>query len=145
MPSLRGKGLEGAIRVLFKHYAQLNIHCQQNHPRTIVNAQNKAVPVEKHGFDFQVFHQGQFYAFDAKECHSLQWETRNAKLHQRKALLDIVMQDGTGFFLVYFTQSKQLVQFHVPLPDRTLLSPSDGQLTKLDFLKVLHTNETQTD
>ena len=99
MPTGRGKSLEKSIRELFKRYTQLGIHCQRNYPERGPQGEY----LGKHGFDFQVFHAGKFYAFDAKECHGSLWNfTTNAKLHQIKALFDIERQGGNGFFMVYF-------------------------------------------
>ena len=130
----RGKQLERAVRELFKRYAQLGIHCHQNFPRTLTNG----TIVEKHGYDFEILYKGVLYAFDAKMCEQASWSLQNAKVHQIKALFDVTRNGGDGFFLVFFTRTKQLVQFHVPLPnDKKSLRPDDGViLSGLDFLNV---------
>ena len=58
----RGKSLEKAVLVLFQRYAERGIQCQQNHPEQL----HDGTLVERHGFDFQMFCYGRFYAFDAK-------------------------------------------------------------------------------
>ena len=99
MPKNRGKALEKTILELFKRYEQLGFHCQQNHPEMIQGGKF----VRNHGFDFQVFAKGQFYAFDAKNCKGETFSiTTNCKKHQIKALFDVKRQGGEGFFLVYF-------------------------------------------
>lgn len=136
--AMRGKNLERAIRRLFESYVSRGIHCQQNHPEQL----HDGTLVHRHGFDFQILYQGTFYAFDAKECASRSFPMDKAKLHQLKAMLDVEKQGGTGFFLVYFTTSKQLVKFPVTLvrdalaAGRTSLAPEQGIKTSLNLLNI---------
>ena len=136
--TMRGKNLERAIRRLFESYASRGIHCQQNHPEQL----HDGTLVRRHGFDFQILYQGTFYAFDAKECARRSFPMDKAKLHQLKAMLDVEKQGGTGFFLVYFTTSKQLVKFPVTLVRDALaagctsLAPEQGIKTSLNLLNI---------
>lgn len=133
----RGKALEAAVRQLFKRYAEMGIHCHQNHPRALQDGRI----VEKSPYDFELLYSGVLYAFDTKMCESSTWNLNtNAKVHQVKALHDVTMQGGHGFFLVLFTLPKppKLVKFPVPLPEgKASLAPEDGVvLAGLDFLGV---------
>lgn len=136
--AMRGKNLERAIRRLFESYTSRGIHCQQNHPEQL----HDGTLVRRHGFDFQILYQGIFYAFDAKECARRSFPMDKAKLHQLKAMLDVEKQGGTGFFLVYFTTSKQLVKFPASLvrdalaAGRTSLAPEQGIKTSLNLLNI---------
>jgi hypothetical protein len=80
----RGKSLESAVKKLFASYESRGIHCQQNFPEQL----SDGTKVKRHGFDFQILHNGKFYAFDAKECALNAWPLDKAKPHQVKALLD---------------------------------------------------------
>lgn len=134
----RGKSLEKAIRKLFESYESRGIHCQQNHPEQL----SDGTRVKRHGFDFQILHNGKFYAFDAKECGLAAWPLDKAKLHQVKALFDIYNNGGEAFFLVYFTEKKQLVKFQVQVvkkaleEDRKKLYPSEGESTTINILGI---------
>lgn len=134
----RGRGLEHAVKELFKQYEKLGIHCQQNHPEQL----HDGTLVRKHGFDFQIFHNGTFYAFDCKECAPKNWPLDKAKPHQLKALLDVEKQGGQGFFLVYFKQSGQLVKFSARMIQCQLemghktVSPEMGEATSMNLLGI---------
>jgi len=138
----RGKGLEHAVRELFKQYEKLGIHCQQNHPEILPDG----TYARGHGFDFQMLYKGTFYAFDCKECNIAKWPLDKAKMHQLKALLDVEKQGGQGFFLVYFKQSGQLVKFHAGLIQHVLsmnnksVSPELGEATTINLLGVTNAN-----
>lgn len=95
--------------------------------------------VEGESFDFEIFHNGKLYAFDAKTCHSGQWNiATNAKLKQVKSLTDLAAHGAEAFFLVYFVNVRELVRFDVPLPDKKSLTPDDGVILKnLDILGIL--------
>ena len=134
----RGRNLEHAIKELFKQYDKLNIHCQQNHPEMLQDG----TFARKHGFDFQMFYKGTFYAFDAKECNLKSWPLDKAKPHQLKALLDVENQGGKAFFLVYFKFSKRLVkfyaskiQYHLGMGHKTVL-PEMGEETSINLLNI---------
>lgn len=134
----RGKGLEKAIKKLFESYESRGIHCQQNHPEQL----HDGTLVKRHGFDFQIFYNQKFYAFDAKECALPAWPLDKAKPHQVKALLDVASNGGEAFFLVYFTQSKELVKFDVVNVQNALINgskklfPADGSKTGINILEV---------
>lgn len=134
----RGKNLERAIRKLFESYASRGIHCQQNHPEQLYDG----TMVKRHGFDFQIFYHGQFYAFDAKECARNSFPIDKAKLHQLKSLLDVENNGGYAFFLVYFTKTKKLVKFPASFVQSrisigsTSLLPEHGTPTTLNILDI---------
>lgn len=134
----RGRSLERAIRKLFASYESRGIHCQQNHPEQL----HDGTLVKKHGFDFQIFYNGKFYAFDAKECALTAWPLDKAKPHQLKALLDVEYNGGEGFFLVYFTKMKKLIKFSAKKVQNAIinkshtLSPEDGESTTINLLRI---------
>jgi len=99
-----GAALEKTVMVIFKHYEQRNIHCQQNFPEQLITGQK----VRKHGFDFQILYQGKFIAFDAKHCNGPLFYLSNCKAHQIKAMHDIEKNGGEGFFLVYYAEKSKL-------------------------------------
>ena len=124
--------------MLFERYAERGIHCQQNHPEQL----HDGTLVRRHGFDFQIFYEGRFLAFDAKECQRGRWPLDKAKLHQLKALTDVESNGGEAFFLVHFTGLRQLVKFPASTVRRALaagvpsLSPDDGKATTLNILGI---------
>lgn len=134
----RGRDLEHAIKELFKQYEKLGIHCQQNHPEQL----HDGTLVKKHGFDFQMFYKGTFYAFDAKECALKNWPLDKAKPHQLKALLDVENNGGKAFFLVWFKFSGKLVKFRASFIQGALannmksVSPEMGEATTINMLGV---------
>ena len=134
----RGKSLEKAIKKLFESYASRGIHCQQNFPEKLFDG----TIVNRHGFDFQIFYQGKFFAFDAKECAANRWPLDKAKIHQLKALLDIEQQGGNAFFLVHFTSLKKLVKFYAHTVQETLINGNsslcqkDGEATTINILEI---------
>ena len=134
----RGRNLEHAVKELFKQYEKLGIHCQQNHPEQLMDG----TLVRKHGFDFQMFYKGVFWAFDCKECNLKNWPLDKAKPHQLKALLDIENQGGKAFFLVYFKYSKKLVKFRASFIRGALennmksVSPEMGEATTINLLGI---------
>lgn len=138
----RGKNLERAIRKLFESYESRGIHCQQNHPEQL----HDGTLVKKHGFDFQILYNGKFYAFDAKECAKSSWPLDKAKIHQVKALFDVYNNGGEAFFLVYFTNEKKLVKFHIHLvklaieSNKKSLSPVLGEPTTINILGLKDEN-----
>jgi len=134
----RGRGLEHAVKELFKQYEKLGIHCQQNHPEQL----HDGTLVRKHGFDFQIFHNGTFYAFDCKECAPKNWPLDKAKLHQLKALLDVENNGGEAFFLVYFKFQGKLVKFPASFIRDMIqsnvksVSPEWGDATTINLLGI---------
>lgn len=134
----RGKGLEHAVRELFKQYEKLGIHVQQNHPEVLQDG----TYARGHGFDFQMLYKGKFFAFDCKECNLARWPLDKAKMHQLKALLDVQNNGGQGFFLVHFKQSGQLVKFHADVIQYALyrgiksVSPEMGEATTINLLGI---------
>jgi penicillin-binding protein-related factor A (putative recombinase) len=134
----RGKSLESAVKKLFASYESRGIHCQQNFPEQL----SDGTKVKRHGFDFQILHNGKFYAFDAKECALNAWPLDKAKPHQVKALLDVKANGGEGFFLVYFTNLKELVKFDAKIVQTALINgqkklpPTSGEKTTLNILGV---------
>jgi penicillin-binding protein-related factor A (putative recombinase) len=134
----RGKSLEKAIKKLFESYESRGIHCQQNHPEQL----HDGTLVKHHGFDFQIFYMGTFYAFDAKECALKNWPLDKAKPHQVKALLDVANNGGEAFFLVYFTENHKLIKYGVKtvqnaiINDKKKLTPTDGEATTLNILGI---------
>ena len=134
----RGKNLEAAIKKLFESYESRGIHCQKNHPEQL----HDGTLVKRHGFDFQIFYQGKFYAFDAKECALPSWPLDKAKPHQVKSLLDVADHGGEAFFLVYFTKSKELIKFDVKKVQRAIINgdkkifPSSGEQTTINILGI---------
>lgn len=138
MTNNRGKNLERAVKELFKSYESRGIHCQQNHPEQL----HDGTLVKKHGFDFQIFYMGSFYAFDTKECNLSRWPLDKAKPHQLKALLDIENNGGEGFFLVHFTKLNKLIKFRAKKVQNAVinkehsLSPEMGETTTINILGV---------
>jgi penicillin-binding protein-related factor A (putative recombinase) len=138
MNNNRGKNLERAIKELFKSYESRGIHCQQNHPEQLFDG----TLIHKHGFDFQIFYDGVFYAFDAKECQYKRWPLDKAKPHQLKALLDVEKNGGVGFFLVHFTELNKLIKFYAKNVQKAIineeysLSPDQGELTTINLLGI---------
>ena len=134
----RGKNLERAVKKLFESYESRGIHCQQNHPEQL----HDGTLIKRHGFDFQIFYMGTFYAFDAKECALKNWPLDKAKPHQVKALLDVANNGGEAFFLVYFTESHKLIKYGVKtvqnaiINDKKKLAPADGEATTLNILRI---------
>ena len=134
----RGKNLERAIKKLFVSYQSRGIHCQQNHPEQLFDG----TITHRHGFDFQIFYQGRFLAFDAKECARPKWPLEKATIHQLKALLDVENNGGEAFFLVLFTASRQLVKFAASTIQNALsngeksISPERGTHTTLNLLDL---------
>jgi penicillin-binding protein-related factor A (putative recombinase) len=134
----RGRSFERAIRKLFASYESRGIHCQQNHPEQL----HDGTLVKKHGFDFQIFYNGKFYAFDAKECALTAWPLDKAKPHQLKALLDVEYNGGEGFFLVYFKKTKKIIKFNAKIVQDAIinkkhtLSPEDGESTTINLLRI---------
>lgn len=138
----RGKNLERAVRKLFDRYESRGIHCQQNHPEQL----HDGTLIKRHGFDFQIFYNGKFIAFDAKECSKATWPLDKAKIHQIKALFDVYNNGGEAFFLVYFTNEKKLVKFHVQVvklaieANKKSLPPFAGEPTTIDILGIKNEN-----
>lgn len=134
----RGKGLEKVVKKLFETYESRGIHCQQNHPEQL----HDGTLVKRHGFDFQMFYQGKFYAFDAKECAMKNWPLDKAKPHQVKALLDVANNGGEAFFLVYFSQNGDLIKFGVKTVQNAIingqkkLTPAEGEKTTINILGI---------
>lgn len=134
----RGRSLEKAVKKLFESYESRGIHCQQNHPEKLFDG----TIVARHGFDFQIFYKGKFYAFDAKECAADKWALQNAKMHQLKALVDIENNGGEAFFLVYFAKHKKLVKFSAGFVQNALakneasLSYDKGKLTTINLFGI---------
>lgn len=134
----RGKKLERAVRKLFESYQSRGIHCQQNHPEQLFDG----TITHRHGFDFQIFYKGRFFAFDAKECALPRWPVDKAKLHQLKALLDVENNGGTAFFLVYFTATKKLVRFAAGMVQTSItngvksIQPEAGTPTTINILEI---------
>ena len=134
----RGRKLEHAIRELFKQYNKLNIHCQQNHPEMLQDG----TFARKHGFDFQMFYRGKFYAFDTKECATKTWTLSKATPHQLKALLDVENNGGEAFFLVWFKFQGRLVKFHASKIQYHLgmkhkfVLPEMGETTTINLLNI---------
>ena len=134
----RGKGLERAIRRLFASYESRGIHVQQNFPEQL----HDGTLVRRHGFDFQIFYNGAFYAFDAKECAAKRWPLDKAKPHQLNALCIVRQNGGAAFFLVYFTGAKKLVKFDAYKVKLCMekniksLSPADGEATSINLLGI---------
>lgn len=134
----RGKSLEKAIKKLFESYESRGIHCQQNHPEQL----HDGTLVKHHGFDFQIFYMGTFYAFDAKECAAKAWPLDKAKPHQLKALLDVEANGGEAFFLVYFTQENILVKYSAKNIQNAIISgakkllPLEGSPTNINILGI---------
>ena len=134
----RGKILESAVRKLFESYESRGIHCQKNHPEQL----HDGTLVKRHGFDFQIFYNQKFYAFDAKECALSAWPLDKAKPHQVKSLLDVASNGGDAFFLVYFTKSKELVKFDVKKIQSAIINgdkkifPSSGEQTTINILEI---------
>jgi penicillin-binding protein-related factor A (putative recombinase) len=134
----RGKSLESAVKKLFTSYESRGIHCQQNFPEQL----SDGTKVKRHGFDFQILYKSKFYAFDAKECALNAWPLDKAKPHQVKALLDVIANGGEGFFLVYFTNLKELVKFDAKNVQTALINgqkklpPTSGEKTTLNILGV---------
>lgn len=134
----RGKTFERAIRKLFASYERRGIHCQQNHPEQL----HDGTLVKRHGFDFQVFCKGSFYAFDAKECALKSFPVDKVKPHQLKALLDVENNGGHGFFLVRFTSIKKTIRFDASVIQKALIdgaksiSPDYGVETSINILGV---------
>ncbi len=106
----RGKGFERYMRDVLALYEKRGAHCQQNHPEATFAGKR----IKKHGFDFQVFTKGVFYAFDTKKCEANRWNLSNAKEHQREALKAVWHNDGVAFFLVNFVKRRQIVMFEYP-------------------------------
>jgi recombination protein U len=134
----RGRNLESAVKKLFKSYESRGIHCQQNHPEQL----HDGTLVKRHGFDFQIFYEEKFYAFDAKECALTAWPLDKAKPHQVKALLDVADNGGEAFFLVYFTKSKELIRYDVKKIQNSIINgckkvlPSEGKKTTINILGI---------
>lgn len=134
----RGKSLEKAVKLLFERYESRGIHCQQNHPEQL----HDGTLVKRHGFDFQIFYNGKFIAFDAKECARSSWPLDKAKMHQIKALFDVYNNGGEAFFLVYFTKLRKLIKLPISTVMKALevgekkLSPDSGILTTIDILGI---------
>lgn len=134
----RGRALEKAIKKLFASYESRGIHCQQNHPEQL----HDGTLVKRHGFDFQIFYQNRFYAFDAKECALSAWPLDKAKPHQLKALLDVAHNGGEAFFLVYFTAQKKLIKFRAEIIQKAIINeqkkifPQSGEETTLNLLGI---------
>lgn len=134
----RGKSLEKAIKKLFESYESRGIHCQQNHPEQL----HDGTLVKHHGFDFQIFYMGTFYAFDAKECALKAWPLDKAKPHQLKALLDVESNGGEAFFLVYFTKQNILVKYSAKIIQSAIINgqkkllPLEGNPTNINILGI---------
>ncbi|KKM67230.1 hypothetical protein LCGC14_1473300, partial [marine sediment metagenome] len=69
--------------------------------------------MEKHGFDFQVFYKGQFYAFECKETHAQRLPLSNIKTHQLIELLAVQQQGGEAFILCHFVREESMVMFPI--------------------------------
>lgn len=134
----KGGSLELAIERLFEGYKDKGIHCQQNYPKMLQDG----TFAKAHGFDFQIFYQGKFIVFDAKECGGERIAVSNFKMHQIKAMYDVVQQGGEGFFLVYFYGSKKLRKFPVakliPMMEEgaRAFSADDMEETDIDLIGV---------
>jgi len=134
----RGMQLEKSVEELFKHYEQLGIFCHKLEVKEV-----DGVRIKKSPFDFEVFYDGCLYAFDAKHCQQGNIGIANFKLHQIKALKDVKNQKGSGFFLVYYADIKQLeiidVDDVIKLKGEGFktIKPDPKRKTKLDFLKIL--------
>ena len=134
----RGRNLEHAVKELFKQYEKAGVHCQQNHPEVLQDG----TFARRHGFDFQMFYKGTFYAFDCKECALKNWPLDKAKPHQLKALLDVENNGGKAFFLVWFKFSGKLVKFRASFIQGALannmksVSPDMGEATTINLLGI---------
>lgn len=143
----KGGSLELAITRLFEGYKDKGIHCQQNHPKMLPDG----TFAKAHGFDFQIFYQGRFIVFDAKECGGERIAVSNFKMHQIKAMYDVVQQGGEGFFLVYFYGNKKLRKFPVekliPMMEEgaRAFSPDDMEETDIDLIGVYKNGSKKTD
>lgn len=129
----RGKRLEQAVLSMFKQYRRVGIHAQQNHARQLADGRF----VGRHDFDFQIYYQGRFMVFDAKECQAKRWETRNAKPHQIAGLAQVVKHGGEAFFLVWFVPENRLVKVGLDVvtdPERRSITSADGIKTNLDIV-----------
>ena len=114
----RGKHLEREIDRLISWLDEQGIHGHKNH----VKRTEGGVYLEGEPFDYEVFCNGKFAAFDAKECHERRWNLANAKLSQIRHLLNLRKHGADAFFLVYFAQSKRLVKFDVELVRKAIAS-----------------------
>ena len=94
----RGKALEKTVLEWFKRFEQQGIYCEKHNPEVLEDG----TKVRKHCFDFSLFHDNTFKAFDAKNCQNGLFSLSNCKNHQLKALLNVQKHGGQGFFLVYF-------------------------------------------
>ena len=138
--SNRGKSLEKTVNELFKHYEQKNIFCMRVYePRT-----STGIIYDKSPFDFMVFYNKQIYAFDAKETHGNSINIKgNLKIHQIDALRIIQEQGGIAFFLIYFTDTKELKKISIEnvieriANNQKSIKREECISSKLDFLGVL--------
>ena len=135
----RGRTLEHTIKIMLDRYRSFGIFCQRNYPER----SSSGAFIAQHGFDFEILHQGKFYAFDAKECNSKTWNLKtNAKLHQVQALRTVEDNGGEGFFLVFFAPEKKLVKLSATKiaqamkENKSSLKSSDGIETSLNILNI---------
>jgi penicillin-binding protein-related factor A (putative recombinase) len=124
----RGKSLEHALNKYIQYLESTGIHAHKNHPAR--SFEGKFLAGEP--FDYEIFRDGKFIAFDAKECQSDSFKTTNCKLSQIKSLQDIARHGGDAFFLVYFTNLKKLVKYDVEtVKQNKTLRMEEGKEVKL--------------
>lgn len=87
--------------------------------------------VEGEPFDYEVFAPSKVWCFDAKECSGRSWPISKAKLSQVNALKKCKNSGAEAFFLVFFSQGRELVKFDVDvviakIGERGSLAPSEG-------------------
>ena len=132
-----GQALEKAINNQFKGYRNQGIYCENYYPERGPQGQF----IGRHDFDFGIFHNSKFYAFDAKESQSEKWKLQNAKEHQINGLKRVKDQGGIAFFLVLFFPNNKLVSMDVDniieiKKDRSYATWEDGEEISIDIIGV---------
>jgi penicillin-binding protein-related factor A (putative recombinase) len=132
-----GQALEKAIENQFRGYRNQGIYCESYHPERGPQGQF----IKAHDFDYGLFYDKIFYAFDAKESQTLKWSLQNAKDHQVEGLKRVKNQGGDAFFLVMFFIGCNLVKIDVDKvielkKVRGYATYEDGVPTSIDIIGV---------
>ena len=124
----RGFEFEILLNRLIQNLNAAGIHAHKNYARRT----SSGIYLDGEPFDFEVFHNGVFTTFDAKECAGERWSLKNAKPHQIKNLLACAKNGARAYFLVWFRKLDKIVRFDATQVNEALangkksLSPDDG-------------------
>lgn len=115
----RGKWLEKVINNTNKMYAHRNIALISNiaTPTKVVRKGDNLIGakyIEKSTVDFTgLTENGQFIAFDTKECQQTSFSFASVKSHQVEYLKKVKDLNGIAFILIYFRKVNELYRIDI--------------------------------